>query len=57
MLILFYSQRGIYYFMTNSKPPYAQGMDTYEKKKATNTSSTTGSSSQIDQNDIPLTDS
>jgi len=55
MLILFYSQKGIYYFMTNSKPPYAQGMDTYEKKKTTNTPSTTGSS-QIDQNDIPSTD-
>lgn len=54
MLILFYSQRGIYYFMTNSKPPYAQGMDAYEKKKITNTSST--DSSQIDQNDIPSTD-
>jgi len=38
--------------MTNSKPPYAQGMSTYENK---NTSSTTGSS-QIDQNDIPSTD-
>jgi len=55
MLIFFYSQKGIYYFMTNSKPPYAQGMGTYEKKKTTNTSSTTGTS-QIDQNDIPLTD-
>jgi len=54
MLILFYSQRGIYYFMTNSKPPYAQGMDTYEKKKKT--SSSTTDSSQIDQNDIPSTD-
>ncbi|KAL4149292.1 hypothetical protein QTP88_003272 [Uroleucon formosanum] len=48
------TQRGIYYFMTNSKPPYAQGMDAYEKKKITNTSST--DSSQIDQNDIPSTD-
>ena len=47
MLILFYSERGIYYFMTNSNPPYAQGMSTYEKKKTQ-----TSDSSQIDQNDI-----
>jgi len=51
----FYSQRGIYYFMTNSKSPYAQGRDTYEKKKTTITPSTTNSS-QIDQNGIALTD-
>ncbi|XP_015370967.1 PREDICTED: lipase member I-like [Diuraphis noxia] len=48
------TQRGIYYFMTNSKPPYAQGMDTYEKKKTIIPSTT--DLSQIDQNDIPLTD-
>jgi len=53
MLILFYSQKGIYYFMTNSKSPYSQGMETYEKKKTTSPTSSTSDSSQIDQNDIP----
>ncbi|VVC37247.1 Lipase/vitellogenin,Triacylglycerol lipase family,Lipase, N-terminal,Alpha/Beta hydrolase fold [Cinara cedri] len=35
------SQRGIYYFMTNSEPQYAQGLESYGIKKLTKTTSPT----------------
>lgn len=59
VLILFYSKRGIYYFMTNSESPFSQGLDTYVKRKLIKTTSTMPDpdSSQIGQNDISSTDS
>lgn len=38
--------------MTNSQPPYSQGVGSYEKKQSTRKSSEEQDATQIDQNDI-----
>lgn len=50
-MVLFYSQRGIYYFMTNSQSPYSQGVGSYEKQLTRNTLEKQDAT-QIDHNDI-----
>lgn len=45
LLIFFFSRNGIYYFMTNSEPPYSQGLSPYSKKS-------TETSSDSSQNDV-----